>query len=124
MLSKDIDLDFIINPLTGDLNIKKNNEAVKQSLRTLLQLCLYEKPFNDDLGPDLKSYLFSNYIISSNKYLRDRITNIIKKYESRVRLKNVAVKANSDENKIEIYVEYYYTGETVDNLSLTLERLR
>lgn len=124
MISRDIDLNFTANPLTGDLNIKNNNDAVKQALRTLLLLNLYEKPFNDDLGPDLKSYLFSNYLINSNKYLKDRITNIIRKYESRVRIKEIVVKADSENNSIDIYVEYYFTGETINNLSLTIERVR
>jgi phage baseplate assembly protein W len=124
MLSRDIDLNFTANPLTGDVNTKNNNDAIKQALRTLLLLNLYEKPFNDDLGPDLKSYLFSNYLINSNKYLKDRIKTIIVRYESRVKIKNITVKGNSDNNSIDIYIEYYFTGETVNSLSLTLERAR
>ena len=50
MISKDIDLNFNINPITGDLNRKKDSEAVKQALRTLLLLGLFEKPFNSDLN--------------------------------------------------------------------------
>ena len=63
MISKDIDLNFNINPITGDLNRKKDSEAVKQALRTLLLLGLFEKPFNSDLNANIRGFLFENYLI-------------------------------------------------------------
>jgi hypothetical protein len=124
MLSKDIDLNFGINPLTGDLNLKKGNAAVNQALKTLLLLGLYEKPFNSDLGPNLRGYLFENYIFNSNKYLEDRIKQIILRYEPRVRIKRIEVKSNEDNNAIDIQIEYYYSGETTESISLSVERTR
>ena len=124
MLSKDIDLNFLMNPLTGDLTVKKGNSAVNQSLRTLLLLGLYEKPFNSDLGPNLKGYLFQNYIFNSNKYLQDRIKQILLKYEPRIRIKRISVEEIIDRNSINIEIEYYFTGETTEFISLSIERTR
>jgi hypothetical protein len=77
MISRDLDLNFTANPLTGDINVKSNDDAIKQALKTLLLLSLYEKPFNSDLGPNIRGFLFENYILNSNKYLEEKIKNII-----------------------------------------------
>jgi phage baseplate assembly protein W len=124
MISKDIDLNFNINPLTGDLNRKTNSDAVKQSLRTLLLLGLFEKPFNSDLNVNIRGFLFENYLINADKELQKNIRRIITKYEPRITLKNVIVSATPDQNAIDITIEYYYTGNKEETLSFSLERTR
>jgi phage baseplate assembly protein W len=124
MLSKDIDLNFTVNPLTGDLNVKKNNDAVKQSLKNLMLLSLYEKPFNPDLGANIRGYLFENYILNSNKYLEDRIRTVIVKYEPRIQIKTVNVTPNENNNTLDVYIEYYFSGQSIETFSVNLERTR
>jgi phage baseplate assembly protein W len=124
MLSKDIDLNFTVNPLTGDLNVKKNNDAVKQSLKNLMLLSLYEKPFNPDLGANIRGYLFENYILNSNKYLEDRIRSVILKYEPRIQIKTVNVTPNENNNTLDVYIEYYFSGQSIETFSVNLERTR
>jgi phage baseplate assembly protein W len=124
MLSKDIDLNFTVNPLTGDLNVKKNNDAVKQSLKNLMLLSLYEKPFNPDLGANIRGYLFENYILNSNKYLEDRIRTVIAKYEPRIQIKTVNVTPNENNNTLDVYIEYYFSGQSIETFSVNLERTR
>jgi phage baseplate assembly protein W len=124
MLSKDIDLNFTVNPLTGDLNVKKNNDAVKQSLKNLMLLSLYEKPFNPDLGANIRGYLFENYILNSNKYLEDRIRTVIVKYEPRIQIKTVNVIPNENNNTLDVYIEYYFSGQSIETFSVNLERTR
>lgn len=124
MLSKDIDLNFTVNPLTGDLNVKKNNDAVKQSLKNLMLLSLYEKPFNPDLGANIRGYLFENYILNSNKYLEDRIRSIILKYEPRIQIKTVNVTPNENNNTLDVFIEYYFSGQSIETFSVNLERTR
>lgn len=124
MLSKDIDLNFTVNPLTGDLNVKKNNDAVKQSLKNLMLLSLYEKPFNPDLGANIRGYLFENYILNTNKYLEDRIRSVILKYESRIQIKTVNVTPNENNNTLDVYIEYYFSGQSIETFSVNLERTR
>jgi|APGre2960657373_1045057.scaffolds.fasta_scaffold15285_3 phage baseplate assembly protein W len=124
MLSKDIDLNFTVNPLTGDLNVKKNNDAVKQSLKNLMLLSLYEKPFNPDLGANIRGYLFENYILNTNKYLEDRIRSVILKYEPRIQIKTVNVIPNENNNTLDVYIEYYFSGQSIETFSVNLERTR
>jgi len=124
MISKDIDLNFNINPLTGDLNRKTDSDAVKQALKTLLLVGLFEKPFIIDLNANIRGFLFENYLLNVDKELEYTITKIIKKYEPRVTLKNVSARAIPDQNSIDIVIEYYYTGNKEEILNLSLERTR
>lgn len=124
MIAKDIDLNFNINPITGDLNKKTDGDALKQSLRTILLLGLYEKPFNTDLNANIRGFLFENYLIGGDIELKNNIIRIIKKYEPRVSLKNVLVAATPDQNTIDITVEYYFTGNKEETLSFSIERTR
>jgi len=124
MISKDIDLNFNVNPLTGDLNKKINADAVKQSLRTLLLLNLFEKPFNSNIDANIRGFLFENYLIDGDKILEGNIRRIITKYEPRVTLKSVEVAGIPDKNSIDITIEYYYTGNKEETLNFSVERTR
>ena len=57
---KDADFTFKENPNTNDVAIKKNNEAVKQSVLNILRTNHGERPFNYFFGANLRSYLFEN----------------------------------------------------------------
>ena len=66
MIVRDIDLNFDKNILTGDVSVLTDSAAVKQSLKTLMLLGLYEKPFINDLGPNITGFMFDNYLIGSD----------------------------------------------------------
>ena len=51
----DLDLDFQINPITGDINRKTGTDAVKRSIRNLIFTNYYERPFKSELGSWQKS---------------------------------------------------------------------
>jgi len=123
MIRKDIDLNFIKNPLTGDINVKRNDDAVKQSLRTLMLMSLYEKPFNNELGADLRGFMFQNYITGTDEKIRERIRAVVTKYESGIRIKTLNV-STTDKNEITINLEYYFSGNTPTTLGITLGRTR
>lgn len=123
MIRKDIDLNFIKNPLTGDINVKRNDDAVKQSLRTLMLMSLYEKPFNNELGADLRGFMFQNYITGTDQKIEERIRAVVTKYESGVSIKTLNV-STTDKNEITINLEYYFSGNTPTTLGITLGRTR
>ena len=47
---RDFDIQFRRHPSTGKLLIKKDDEAVKQALKTLILTNFYEKPFFPRFG--------------------------------------------------------------------------
>tara|TARA_B100001059_G_C17724909_1_gene522867 strand:- start:207 stop:602 length:396 start_codon:yes stop_codon:yes gene_type:complete len=126
--SKDLDLDFELHPVTGDINVLTGMNAVKRSIRNLIMLNTLEKPFHPEIGANLRSKLFENFASPFvRRDVKDIIAYTINNYEPRAALKNVLVNAKYDNNSLEVKIEFQIKGDsvaTVGVLPLTLERLR
>ena len=121
----DLDLDFFANPLTGDVNTKRGKEAIKRAVRNLVMTSYYERPFNSDLGSNLRALLFEPADASTAIYVKDAIVNIINTYEPRVKLNNVEVTADPDNNGFNARIEFTILKGNVKTIStIFLERIR
>ena len=61
---KDLDLDFGRNVVTNDVNKLTGVEAVKRSVRNLIQTNHFERPFHPELGGNVRALLFPLHITS------------------------------------------------------------
>ena len=52
---KDLNLDFSFNSATKDIQKITDVEAVKRSVRNLINLNHYEKPFHPEIGSNLRA---------------------------------------------------------------------
>lgn len=121
---KDLSFNFTKNPVTGDIVVLKNEEAIKQSVKNLVLTQVSERPFNPDLGTNTTSYLFElNTNIAANKLI-DEIETALSIYEPRISLQNITVDVNDDLNKFDVDIEYLIIGAPpeVQNLSFILVR--
>ena len=73
----DLDLDFMVNPITGDINKKTGNDAVKRSIRNLIFTNYYERPFKSNIGSDVTKLLFDNVDVMTATFLEDAIIRLI-----------------------------------------------
>ena len=55
---KDLDLNFGRNTVTNDVNKLTDVEAVKRSVRDLINTNHYERPFHPEIGSDVRAMLF------------------------------------------------------------------
>ena len=55
---KDISLSFTPHPVTKDLTILKNENAIKRSVRNLVQTIPTERFFNSAIGSEVRNSLF------------------------------------------------------------------
>ena len=55
---KDINLSLAKHPITGDIATLTNIEAVKRSVRNLINTNFYERPFHPEIGSNVRSILF------------------------------------------------------------------
>ena len=55
---KDIDLSFMPHPVSGDIRVLKNEDAIKRAVRNLVQTIDGERPFQSNLGTDVTRSLF------------------------------------------------------------------
>lgn len=123
-MSKDIDFNFAVHPLTGDLSIKKNSNAIKQSMKNLVMTSYYERGFNI-IGGNVRSSLFENIGPLEIQTLKDMIIEVIENYEPRVEVSDVQVAYGDDENTILAQVIYTENNDPTDRtFEIELERLR
>jgi phage baseplate assembly protein W len=126
--SKDLSNDFLLNPLTGDVSIKKGEDAIKQSLKNLLLMQKFDKPFDPQLDVGIQELLFEQLPLDVfTQLLREKINYIIKEYEPRVILQKVEMQELPDQNKVLIDITYSVKNtsfEQPQNLQLFLERVR
>ena len=121
----DLDLDFMINPVTGDINRKTGNDAVKRSIRNLIFTNFYERPFKSYLGSNVPRLLFDNVDVITASSMEDALVRLINNYEPRVRLTNVSVFADIDNHGFNVTLEYIILNtETPAAFNLFLERIR
>ena len=122
---KDLDLDFMINPITGDINKKTGTDAVKRSIRNLIFTNYYERPFKSSLGSDVTRLLFDNVDVLTASFIEDAIIRLINNFEPRARLNSVRVTADYDNNGFGVEIRYTVVNtETPATFNLFLERIR
>ena len=107
---KDISMSFEVNPITNDLIGVKNDTAIARSIRNLVLTTPGERFFNEDLGSGVNEVLFDNIDDISSAIIRDEIEQTIIRFEPRVKLQNVNVKGNFDNNQFDVTISYDIIG--------------
>ena len=123
---KDLNLNFGRHPVTKQINILTDAAAIKRSVRNLVQIGEYEKPFHPEISSGVRDVLFENMTpITANIFQRN-ITDVFTNFEPRALLTSVEVIPRFDENQYEVIVEFYIQNAPTEliDLSFTLERLR
>lgn len=107
---KDISLSFLRHPVTNDIAVLKNEDAIKRSVVNLVRTRVGERFFNSLLGSSIENYLFdlSNFDIADP--LQEEITNLISNFEPRVNLRSVDVELLADSNELNIKMVYDIVG--------------
>ena len=100
--------------------------AIKRSVRNLVQIGEYEKPFHPEISSGVRDVLFENMTPFTANILQRNITDVITNFEPRALLTSVEVIPRFDENQYEVIVEFYIQNAPTEliDLSFTLERLR
>jgi hypothetical protein len=121
----DIDLTFNKMPVTKDVAMSYDNQAVIRSVRSLLLTNFYERPFQPNLGSNLDAILFEPATNLSASLLETEIRNVIKNYEPRVSVESVNVSLNPDMNSFSVSLFFYIGNNTaITPVNLTLQRSR
>ena len=122
------DLDLFFGRKTSDNDVRKvtDAQAVKRSIRNLVQLNTYEKPFHPEISGGVRELLFEPMSPIVAAVIARKIEDVITNFEPRARLVSVRSIPDLDRNAYEVSVEFYIVNaptELVD-LSIMLERLR
>ena len=124
-LFKDLNLDFQENTATKDIQKMLDVESVKRSVRNLINLNHYDKPFHPEIGSNLRGMLFENITPQMSHAITKEIDLLIRNYEPRAKLVQVATMPNFDRNAYAATISFFVQNApdriTVESF---LERLR
>ena len=125
-LYSDLDLFFGQNNKTKDVNIVYDIQAVKRSIRNLVLLNVFDKPFHPEISSGIRGTLFELMTPVTAIILARQVQDVIENFEPRARLVGVKAFPNLDRNEYEVSIEFYVVNAPTEliDLTLPLERLR
>lgn len=102
----DLDLNFIPNPATGDVSVKNDENAVKQSIKNLVMTLNTERPFQPQIGSQVSRLMFEPMTVSTQIMLKNAIADTITNFEPRAKLQNVDVIFDDNNNDVRISITF------------------
>ena len=108
---KDISLSFEPHPVTKALPILKNENAIRRSVRNIVETIPTERFFNSLLGSDVRRSLFEFVDFGTASVIQDQIEIAINNFEDRVENLIVQVDPIADENTFNVTVIFDIIGQ-------------
>lgn len=120
---KDLANSFLRNPVTKDLTVLSNQQAIKQAMKNLVLTSPGEKLFQPDVGSKVYELLFEPLDPFTIDTLKDEIVDTLLNYEPRIEVINVEISAQDDFHELRVDVEYRIVGQPlVQTIDFILER--
>lgn len=118
---KDISLSFKRHPVTNDILVLKNEDAIKRSVQNIVLTIIGEKPFDPDFGTTINDALFELNTAVQSIGLEEQIRSTLVLYEPRIDNVVVTVSIEADTNAMFATIQYDIVGlplptQTVDVL--------
>ena len=122
----DLDLFFTKKTVGSDVNKVTDIQAVKRSLRNLINLNEFEKPFHPEISGGIRDMLFENMSPIVAAVLARKIEDVIQNFEPRCRLVSVRALPDFDRNIYNVSIEFYVVNAPTElvEFDVLLERLR
>ncbi len=123
---KDISLSFVPHPVTNDLKVLKNTDAIRRSIRNIVQTIPTERFFNPLLGSDVYKSLFDFVDFGTASNIQAQIEIAVDNFEPRVNNVRVLVDPQPDLNEFEVTVFFDIIGQQfpTQEFSFLLEATR
>jgi phage baseplate assembly protein W len=124
-LYADLRKDLAISPVSNDLTVLKNDDAVKDALKNLLLTDRGERLMQPNLGGNIRALLFENLTPAILTMIKTQIEETVKLYEPRAELIDVTVAADMDSDNVSANITFYVRNqEQPITLDVILERTR
>jgi len=118
------DLNFFIskNPFTNDFAIRKDHNAIKQSIKNIVLTNFGERPFLRNFGSDIYNSVFEHPELIQF-YVDESLRIAINKFEPRIALIDIVY--TTLENTLSIDISYSITSLNVqDTFNIEIARTR
>lgn len=121
----DLDLSLKLHPIRKDLNILKDDNAIKNAVKNLLISNAFERPFQPELGANLRGLLFEPADAITKIAIKQNILDVINNHEPRVKTLSIRINDLADQNTYRITVEFLIKEyDTQTSVEILLRRLR
>ena len=116
---KDISLSFKKHPVTNDIISLTNENAIKRSVRNLIETINQERFFNPLIGSRVKESLFEQADNGLLTTIKTQIETTINNFEPRVALTDVSCVHPPNTNNLEVSVSYNIIGQEAQPQEIT-----
>jgi phage baseplate assembly protein W len=118
---KDLSLDMIPHPVTGDIRPITNETAIRRSLLNTLQTRKGERAFFSEFGTSLEKYLFEPANALTENLINKEVYDVVTRFEPRVTVTSIESKV--EDHGIDIKVNYYIKSTTIqDSVEFSVTR--
>tara|TARA_B100001939_G_scaffold202733_1_gene174275 strand:+ start:314 stop:727 length:414 start_codon:yes stop_codon:yes gene_type:complete len=100
----DLDLLFKAHPISGDVTVKTDADAVKRAVKNIVLTNYYERPFKPSLGGNIRGLLFELDTDRKLNRAKERLTKTIEDFEPRV--ENVRCRFKTEGNSLDVTIFY------------------
>ena len=122
---QDFEKNLEKSPVSNDLTVFKDEDAVKESIKNLILTNRGERLMQPNLGGDIQAMLFENITPSVITLIEDKVRDTIEINEPRAELIDVIVSSNIDDNQVNVRIVFYIKNvEQPISLDVFLERTR
>ena len=122
---KDLDLDFGRNVVTNDVNRLTDVEAVKRSVRNLINTNHFERPFHPEIGGNVRALLFEPMTPLTALNLQRKVEEVLNNFEPRAKITQILADPDIDRNSYRLDIKFYVIGvQNPITVETFLERLR
>lgn len=119
----DLDISFVAHPISGDVAIKKDSDAIKRSVRNIVLTNHYERPFKPSFGANLRRLLFETIGVGMTNKAAKEIAKALTILEPRI--SNVQFDITNRDNEMNITIYYVIVNtQQQQNLEFTVSRVR
>ena len=121
----DLDLNFKLHPVKKDINIHLNELAITNSIKNLVLTNHYERPFQPEVGSNIRRLLFDNLDSITAANIERELEETINNFEPRAKIHKVTAIAAPDQNGYKLKLEFFVLNNTSPiTINFFLERVR
>ena len=122
---RDLDLNFTIHPVKKDINVYRNEFAIINSIKNLVLTNHYDRPFQPEIGSNIRRLLFEQVDSITAAQIEREITEVIGNFEPRAQVSRVNAVPSPDENLYKIRLEFFIINSSEPiTINFFLERIR
>jgi phage baseplate assembly protein W len=120
-----LELKFTKHPIKKDVNTHVNEYAIINSIKNLILTNHYERPFQPEIGSNVRRLLFENVDSIIAARIEREISEVIGNFEPRAQVSKVVAVPSPDDNTYKITLEFYIINNPNPiTINFFLERIR